>query len=818
MKFPKLARRGWLLPAEVVLLGVGIAAALLSLSAARIGLSTALRVPNPSRTFFVGRGHGPIPQANYPDIAFWQERKVFFSRVGAFSRDRLLAGPVFKPVNIDVAWVTPGMIPFLPQRMAAGRLLTDSDFVPGSNNVLVSDALVKRLGLQSPGGSLVETSVAGYRIAGVLPPWSRFPYPSQPDLIIPTVPNPQDTADDYTVLGELRPGLTREQAERGLNSAPGGGREATQPVRLVSMKAALDPASVRISEYGLGLGLLTLLMLIATATLIELLDAIRGKRERAIKLALGAMQGRLVLERTLEVLVICILGTAAGGLLVVLGQPWFARAWATDWVTVPRLDGFTLAALGALLFFCCLAVSIAPALVARATRAHAALKEERASTSRVVQRSRMAIIALQVAVSIAFGFGAAKLAGGLHALATEPLGINAANVWDGSLNLSVLLSSGPMPSRIDAQHRAAFEKQWQTFMQRMPVLRDRLRVNLRALPGVADVGFSDVGLATGPFEGFEVRVVARGENPSPGSPPPFIPMVDADSHYLQLLGCRLLAGRYFTSAEALAPPGKLPGGGPISSAYAQGATPVILSEPLAQRLFGNANPIGKQIDYLMPTLAGEPSDDFATVVGVVAGIKWFGLTIPAPEQIFRPSVVVPAHFTLRMQGSAGISLAEVQHAVSEVSPGTRVENFDLLRHRFESELVVPGQRLGLLAFFAMISAAVAALGLASVLLVVIKERDLEIGIRRALGASDRDLAAALLRRVLPWVGLGLAVGLVFPILFPVPMGIGVATGRADALWAGVLAILAMLVLIAASLWIPLRRAFRRPVNDLLRAE
>src|SRR6185437_12993862 len=110
---------------------------------------------------------------------------------------------------------------------------------------------------------------------------------------------------------------------------------------------------------------------------------------------------------------------------------------------------------------------------------------------------------------------------------------------------------------------------------------------------------------------------------------------------------------------------------------------------------GNTNPVGKQIAYLTPTREPSPSQDFATVVGVVTGIRWFGLAEPPPEEIFRPSVIAPDHFTIRMRDSAGISFAEVQHVVSEVSPGTRVENFDLLRHRFDSELVVPGQRLGL---------------------------------------------------------------------------------------------------------------------------
>lgn len=787
--------RGWFLAVEVTLLAVGIVAAILSLAAARASLSTTLRVPKPSLTYFVGFGSDQLPSADYSTILTWTERRDIFSRISLFSVwSPLVVETGSKSIGVEGAWVTSGMTSFLPRLADQGRPFVDSDFSWPGSNVLASHRLLKRV--DASVGTTIQTSQGVFRIVGVFPAWARFPYPIQPDLIIPTSLSPS-AQGTYTVLGELRPGLTQQQAERALNdSSQEQSLRVHQPVKLVPIQASLDPGTVSVSRYGLALGTLTLVLLVATASLVELLHAIRRRKECSVKLALGCTKLRLAFERALDVLIICTFAAAISGVAVAASGRWLAGVWSADWVSVPRVDAVTVGWLGALLFFCCLTISVVPALVARSTQAFAALKEERASTGKAVQRLRTAIITLQVAVSIAFGLGAARLVNELHALASEPLGIVVANVWDGSLDMQpyhtqLRTSKGEQ----DSQNLA------RAVEQQAPAIREQLRLRLQSLPGVAEVAFSSEGPASAKHNGRASGLAPRGVTPSAANSAYQIPLTFVDSDYLHLLDCRLVAGRYFTPAELLQPP-DMDGGS------------LILSEPLARKLFGEVSPVGKNVEYLRTRVPLH-----GKVVGVVTGMKTFGLNEPTAAEVFYPLAYPPNHFALKMKGSAAISLSEVQEVVSEVLPGTRIEGFGSLRQRFDTELAVPRQRLSLLAFFATISAAVAAFGLASVLLVVIKERDLEIGIRRALGASDLDLAWALLRQILPWVGLGLTVGCAFPALFPVPLGIDLSSGATAAGgWSVILASASMLVLIAASLWVPLRRAFCRPINDLLRSE
>lgn len=793
----RFGRRGPFFFIEVLILGVGFITAFLSLSSARSALSTSLRVPNPERTYFIGRGRGEVPDAQPLDVLSWSERRDVFSSVGGFQVTPATIETESITAPVHEAWITKGMAAFLPQQVDAGRQFIDGDFEEGSN-VVVTAPLVKQLGLASPIGSPLKISGHLCRIVGVFPAWARFPYPVQPEVLLPFSPTPE-YGGTLTVLVELRRGLAFEQAERDLNQISLGDRaNAPNPVRLVSLKASLDKGAVQVADYGLALGSLTMLVLVVTVSFIELLDAVRRRKEHVIKLALGATIWHLLLERAIEILLICFGGVVVGRLLLEVCWPWFSRAWDTQWTAVSRLDGFTLGSLGALFFFSCLAVGFAPSLVLFAARPYTALKEEPSSLSRPVQRARMIIVALQVAVCVAFALSAAKLGRELRSLSARPLGIQADNIWDAQLIM-------PELGRMDAR---------QTYSA-----LEQLRISLQSLPGVVGIGFSSEFPAAGGHAIQTPQLTPRGKTPSWDNSGYFVPVTFVDPNYLQLVGCTLLAGRYFTDRDSLGKPAGNPALGKLADNPALGKPtdnpPVILSEPLAHELFGNVNPVGKQIEY-----RGR-ENDFAEIVGVVTGMRTLGLKAPMTAELFVPlNHPSPLSFTLKMRSSPSISISieQLQKTVSEALPGASIKDFRSLRDRFDTELNVPRRRMRLLAFFAVIASGVAAFGLASVLLASIKERDLEIGIRRALGAMDRDLAVALLASIVPWVLVGFVLGLVFPLVFPTPFGIDAGLRPAAVAWSEAPVMVALLGLVTASLWIPLRRAFRRPINDLLRAE
>jgi putative ABC transport system permease protein len=116
--------------------------------------------------------------------------------------------------------------------------------------------------------------------------------------------------------------------------------------------------------------------------------------------------------------------------------------------------------------------------------------------------------------------------------------------------------------------------------------------------------------------------------------------------------------------------------------------------------------------------------------------------------------------------------------------------------------------LTLMGAFAIIALALAALGLYAVLAYVVRQRSSEIGIRIALGATDGQVRALILRQAVVVLGVGVAAGLVGALILgrwleTLAFGIAPSDPRILIASAGVLAIVA---LVAA--WLPAQRAAR----------
>jgi ABC-type antimicrobial peptide transport system permease subunit len=199
-------------------------------------------------------------------------------------------------------------------------------------------------------------------------------------------------------------------------------------------------------------------------------------------------------------------------------------------------------------------------------------------------------------------------------------------------------------------------------------------------------------------------------------------------------------------------------------------------------------------------------------------MRTFGISQPLTREVFEP-MTAPWSYTalvIRETKPGSISFRQIQEAISKALPGAQLIDFQSLQDRFETELKVPRKRLFLLGSFSSIAAMVAIFGLCSVLFAVIKERDMEIGIRLALGADSPAIARALLTSILPWIFLGGIAGVVLSLFVSDPFHFDARVPAWQMAAAQMQILLVLGALVAVSLWIPLRRAFQRPVSDLLR--
>jgi putative ABC transport system permease protein len=467
-------------------------------------------------------------------------------------------------------------------------------------------------------------------------------------------------------------------------------------------------------------GAILLVLLLACANVANLLlvRASTRSRELAVRSALGAGRWRLAQQLLIEAGVVAI-AAGALGLLVASSLVGYVRHAAGDRLPFGNeiaVDGrATLFALGAALFSALL-VGALPALHAGSQL----MQRIRSGSAGVLGGRREAsmrnvLVSVQFALALTLLAGAGLLMQSFRRLMAVPLGYDSSNVVNFALQ--------PPPRRYDAPAQAA-------------ALYARIIETLRATPGV--VSAAAAGGARLP-----VRIDAEGANSSRPNVQAAYHPVSAD--YRSTLRIPMVAGRWFTEDDMRSPVG------------------FIVNQRLARDLWGSGNPLGKRITVRRASQAradfGQPIT--MPVIGVIADMHLDGLeNDPAPE-LFLPYTleVWPwMQFVVRVRNAVGAE-ALVDKSVRGVEPGIRYFGKPSLESQ-GIEAIDPQRRFVtfVLTGFAACALLLATIGLYGIVAYSVVQRTRELGVRIALGATERNVQGLVMRDGMRFVIAGAVIG------------------------------------------------------------
>jgi putative ABC transport system permease protein len=636
------------------------------------------------------------------------------------------------PERVKGARVTASLMPTLGIAPAIGRGFTaaeDGDDV--ARVVILADALWRRRFGADPAivGRQVEIDGASWTVVGIMPRGALLPgaTPTDSELWVPMRMSPSERANElshsYTLVGRLAAGTSLTQATAEFEAL--GARLAAERqshrgvgVRLVPF-AEQAVRSIRPTLIVAGASV-ALLLLVATANASTLLLARASNRraETAVRAALGASRSRLLAQALVEGVLLAsfgaVIGLALGEWTLRLLIPLFGRPLSGLPIEIgPRaaLFSFALAFAIGVLFGVIAAFHAGPRL------ADALGGVTRSTASKSTLRSRHLLVISQVALAVVLLSAAGLMLSSVAKLSRVGTGFDVNNV----LTFRVALSDARYAT---AGPRVAFVA--------------NLLERLSALPGVQSSGI----VSAIPFGGARNAngIEIEGRPVSQSEPPIVIDQRYASPNYFQAMRIPLLMGRGFAPSDD-----------------ERSERIVVINQTMARRYF----PKGDALNRRVRTTAGRDAGAWLRIVGVVDDVHHISLSRdPVPEMYHPFAQTAPSTFTvvLRTAAEPATLAAAARGRVIAIDPTLPIYEVLTMKERVASSLAQTRGTMLVLVVTAVLAAALAAIAIYGSIWYAVVQRQKEIGIRMALGASRGTVFRGVVGGAIGRASVGAVVG------------------------------------------------------------
>lgn len=747
---------------SVLTLAIGIGACALMMSLVSSILLEPLPYARPEQLEMVW-GYYPDANLGFPEqpthgavFRIMRDNLQAFESIAAFRGASLNLGDAGNPERLDGVEATGDFFRTLGVSPQIGRFFERENETAGADRVVVlSDSIWRRRFGADPQvvGRVLTLNAEPYVVIGIAPHGFAFPRGSEmpgdfqfaaaPEAWIPLEP-PKNGIADLAIVGRLREGTTTQAARQDMdrvmeivqrtipvikNSRP---REWLVPLR----EQVVGDVTAMLVSLLAGVALVLLAACVNTSQLVLAQLEVR-RRELALRSALGASTRRLAAEVLTEVSLLVATGGALG-IAAAVAALRLVRAYGSQ--QLPRISELAFdtraafAALGVMAATAIVVTLVSVAMGGRAQPADALRRGGRGSASGSQAKARRALIVCQVAGSLVLLASAGLLVHSLSRQLGAKLGFDAVH----GVTFEVSLPPVRYPERrLDngMDHAAGVR-----------FLTSALD-SIRALPGITAAG---IGKPL-PLSGTQQASVFTPEGKLPplalDAASPIAQYTVASPGMLAALGAPILAGRDFSDDDR-----------------ADGLPVVIVNEAMAKWLWPGELAIGKRIRLGRPQEQA-PMWPWMTVVGVVSDMKRYALTeTPRPEMIV-PYTQNPyltfgtMQFVVRSRLESSALLRAVQRAIAAEDPTIPIANARTVDDLVSASASNSRFVTRLMAGFGLAALLLTVVGVYGVVGYGVQQRRQEFGVRRAIGASARDILALIIREALALTGAGIAVGL-----------------------------------------------------------
>jgi putative ABC transport system permease protein len=401
----------------------------------------------------------------------------------------------------------------------------------------------------------------------------------------------------------------------------------------------------------------------------------------------------------------------------------------------------------------------------------------RGATGPPARHGRQALVVAQVALAVTIVAAAGLLIRSVLRLQSVDLGLAAERL--------VLIN-------LDMPQAKFAERSWRARFL------DNAISQLESAPAISSATPVNVSPFTG--QGWDLpKFTAEGQTADQAATNPSLNLESIHANYFETFEIPIARGRTFTAADR------------------EGSLKVaIVSEDVAPRIWLREDPIGKRLK--MGRL--DSQEQWYTIVGVAAQTRYRDLVRPRPT-LYLPAAqfqMTAEMLVLRTTAPLDLVASLARDRVHAVDPDVHVMRVAHFTEMLDAPLARPRFNAFLLSVFGIAALLLSTIGLYAVMAAYVRQRDREIAVRMALGATATSVRRFVLAEAVRLAGLGAVIGLAGAasttrllrgMLFDVhPLDPSTIVGAA------------VLLIVASALasYIPVRRATRVDAMAMLRSE